>query len=124
MKETRFRAWDKIYKVMRLLTGFNYPNNYNIDLFGILNQSTRMMKTNVILLQYIGIKDKNEKEIYEGDIVESSRYSNDDRFLTVIKDIRYLGDYTWLRGSELNWNKVIGNIYENPELLKTSEVQE
>lgn len=82
---------------------------------------------NKILRQYTGLKDKNGKKIYEGDIIESNEimYDNSNRKKAVV--IFQNGCFS-LKGScslSIVTNppiefepEVIGNIYENPELIK------
>lgn len=75
------------------------------------------------LMQFTGLKDKNGKEIYEGDVVEFILPNEHEGETEYIEEITYEGSSFVLDGNvpvdafekEL---EVIGNIYENPELLK------
>lgn len=80
----------------------------------------------VTIMQYTGLKDVHSKEIYEGDIVSFSGYAN---AIGVIRYNERLGAYQavykdsrWLICKEVGGEQqVIGNIYENPELLGASK---
>ena len=76
----------------------------------------------VMLMQFTGLLDRNGKEIYEGDITEDGRgmrYEIVWDELNVafnFKDVDYYDGNQLAQGAE--YITVIGNIYENPELLK------
>ena len=108
MREIKFRAWDKENKKIISWEDIKvYEDNspYLSDYFNFKN-------TPIILMQYTGLKDKNGKEIYEGDIVYSTYY----RHNIEIEDIFTM--YKWFDYPESEEFEIIGNIYENPELLK------
>lgn len=116
----KFRAWDNETKQMLTVKNINFCgeeiNSYEMtgDWIGL---------DVVELMQYTGLKDKNGKEIYEGDICKGIRNIP---FVVEWDDenARFLGYGT--KGyvgyvSKYPKVEVIGNIYENPELLKESE---
>jgi len=112
MREHKYRAWHKTEK--RMFTVYYLSWFDGIFLIGDDKQA-RFGSGEVELMEYTDLKDKQEKDIYEGDIVHS-RFG--------IGWVQYfLGEWCVLdfRGwfalprEEL---EVIGNLYENPELLE------
>ena len=128
MREIKFRAWDREKREMRGEGSFiiyNEPNN------GLRSGYTREVIggwVELVLMQYTELKDKNGQEIYEGDIVNVKERDSKTYRVGLIKwgesyperGIRsYVGkDYIGIRFPVQI--EVIGNIYENPELLKGS----
>lgn len=116
MREIKFRGWYiGTYKNRMLEPNFNGPVNK------IFNDPDNEGK--VIYMQYTGLKDKNGKEIYEGDILEDKWGY---RFPVFFEDGCYKTDsedFEKVNERQINYHnlKVNGNIYENPELLEESQ---
>ena len=110
MREIKFRAWDKREKKMLSWEEIRLENA------GILLATSE----NLIPLQFTGLKDKNGKEIFKGDIILIKTGA-----LTFKKETKcevefYRGSFI-AKGEPLsNWIdvEIIGNKFENPKLLK------
>jgi uncharacterized phage protein (TIGR01671 family) len=127
MKEIKFRAWDRerkrmlydvVFAIHKNLIAVADQNCCGIGqngYFTVIFQNS-LPRDQIVLMQYTGLKDKNGKEIYEGDIIVDS-FNHYEKG----KVAENTAEFWWevieygLEDAEL---EVIGNIYENPELLK------
>ena len=124
MREIKFRAWLKEEKIIGEVLGIDilhkeiFFSNEDVDCYGHTDFK------DIELMQYTGLKDKNNKEIYEGDIVKLRANHG----IGVIKYYDEWGAFVveYIKPRPLavlgmNYYKedieVLGNIYENPKLL-------
>lgn len=118
MMDIKFRAWDKELKQMLFRGVFDrnwYATEYN-DKNG--SHCARGIHTNdrhsLELMQYTGLKDKNSKDIYEGDIMINNGgcqvIFETGGFIARSKAFFIIPSYFWNC-------EVVGNIYENADLL-------
>lgn len=144
-REIKFRAYNKLTKEMfrvkvlegRYVWGFDYSQGDNPY------EKCHDLEENTKLMQYTGLKDKNGKEIYEGDILKYVEYRSpiDSERESHIGEVKWdlLGDTDgWSHGEYVTWTvkskshreslvdvvndcEVIGNIWENPELLEAKK---
>lgn len=112
MREIKFRAWHKSDKKIYEVIAFNLGKWF------LRGKSHPMPRSAIEVMQYTGLKDKNGVEIYECDIFKATHNFGPggmhERISSVAFDLEkgYQWEY-W----DLDTIEVIGNIYENPELL-------
>ena len=129
MRKIKFRAWDKENEKMMKVSSISLENKeIAVKDFGTYHF---FRIKDIELMQYIGLKDKNDKEIYEGDIVLVKLGGTSTWYKTVVKFkkgafIASLIDgedyiYIFNRGFDSNDFEIIGNIYKNKNLLEENE---
>lgn len=132
MREIKFRAWDETKKLMLTVTdiAWDYRDGKGLAEIMCINPSGceydpfEYRPEHVKLLQFTGLKDCEGREIYEGDIIKLDRTDCIEIGIKLHVDkVRrsetggYHVDDKCLYKCRLKKCEVIGNIYENPELL-------
>jgi len=143
-----FRAWDKKENQMIELVGFAIPDftkdgDGQLDFIGLQGGFGGTIKgkyKDFVLQQSTGLRDKNGQKIFEGDIIElncvttdqltKERHSETKRFVVVydctgfglqkIDDKEFIMSFGYNdKNGFLQKEEILGNIYEQPELIKT-----
>ena len=140
MREIKYRAWDKKNKKMFIVRELHFFKTGELEaiVIGYTNYGEKVIKMadDIILMQYIGLKDKNKKEIYEEDIFQfgtKKEWKNGVGERGVVewheKLARFGLTFYSIYGGEgytgknqhlvdfIKGLKIIGNTYENPELV-------
>ena len=131
MRDIKFRAWDKVVKDMVPIKTIDFGKDgaeCAVD-FCDINGDLTGKNPEWVLMQYTGMKDKNGEEIYEGDIVRVTDGDGNINFsdggigtITGMEELFmwYIDGQVQNGLFDINMNyfiEVIGNIYENQELL-------
>nr|DAF86055.1 MAG TPA: YopX protein [Siphoviridae sp. ctGJ32] len=127
----RYRAWDKDFKTMYEADDIVYIDFEEKQICVktlFFERASRYDFNDIVLMQSTGLADKNGKEIFEGDILDS-----EDGFLAGIVELRQ--DLGMFVSTLIKYNnferlcnvtssrKIIGNRWENPELLEVNNEQ-
>jgi len=126
MRELKFRAWDKQFKDMVGCESVIIHNGR--PLIRRVNTDKKDSYTNINLeeityarewevMQFTGLKDKNGKEIYEGDILLNDYYGKSQ---IIVKWIADGFNVNLLSKGGAKKCEIIGNIYQNSELIQQS----
>ena len=120
MREIKFRAWDTnpLEGKSKMIYGIDEIKEF-YEGIELIDELLNNIAPEIKIMQFTGLKDKNGKEIFEGDILSNGKlqsvvlWKNDGWGINNGKHklSRYLG------GNE----EIIGNIYENPELLEETQ---
>ena len=133
MREIKFRAWDKKYEKMENFTnpkdGLMYQDGEMFVSSGWDGESNPTFDDvdieRYILMQYTGLKDANGVEIYEGDVVEIERHTDDCDGTEYDCTTPVFGPFEWGMLTTrrdimvVRSVKAIGNIHANPKLGAT-----
>lgn len=122
----KFRAWDKTDKEMYLVDEINF----NRGEFESIGDGITFLRgaDKVELMQSTGLHDKNGKEVFVGDIIKCTRGCPHEVYLEKEYGGTYVGGMPaiYLKGIKEGYawtgaEEIIGNIYENPELLEVTK---
>ena len=131
MENIKFRVWDKDDEEMREVENIHVGGNRKqVAVWNEENDCCEWVY-NYELMQYTGFKDMNGKEIYEGDILKDVLESKNGEKRIYYNEIFYSDGCFQVRDLDNSINflfeyahkgvvymEVVGNVYENPELIK------
>ena len=119
----RYRAWDSWRKRMSVVDRI-YIDTEGVRLYDDFGEYWRDFR-DVELMQSTGLKDKNSKEVFVGDIIKCTRGCLHEVYIEKEYGGTYFGGMpaVYLKGLREGYawtehEEIIGNVYENPELLE------
>lgn len=123
----KYRAWYKEWKEMGRVGGirFDLDGSVSVVLFKGNYLDVSGPREKIILMQSTGLKDKNGKEVFVGDIIKCTRGCPHEVYLEKEYGGKYIGGMpaVYLKGIREGYawtgaEEILGNIYENPEMLE------
>ena len=139
MREYKFRCWDTENKEMLKVQELDFEDTFYGGRLSIRTDKYNdyFDMEDMVLMQYTGLKDKNGKEIYEGDIIHINNNLLDEFNYLIVWNEEYLRYYLFSidkksinrlggileahLGSMKDKIEIIGNKWDNPELLEEGE---
>lgn len=136
MREIKFRAWDyddkKMWKVVAISESIwgdceeKHIRVCDFDKSPSLKETDVRLSVNYKLMQYTGLKDKNGREIYEGDVLFHPIQGRRKVYYPFAEHVASYGLRNVENGMagdlcDSQIYEIIGNLYENPELLEVNK---
>lgn len=127
MRAIKFRAWDKDKKLMMRVSDISFGDD-GLALTVVFQTSPKgeyyhglVNGENGELMQFTGLKDRHDEDIYEGDIVTCEGFGGS--YIVEYQGCMFEGKHiessnTFPVDLEMQNLTIIGNIYENPDLVK------
>lgn len=124
----KFRAWDKENQIMLDVSLIDFKKRVLVGEYFEFGETNFISFDKIELMQSTGLFDRNGKEVFVGDIVKCTRGCHHEVYLEKEYGGTFIGGmpaiylkgikegYAWTEAEE-----IIGNIYENPELLEVSD---
>lgn len=128
MANLKYRAWDKKLQMMLDVSLIDFKKRVLVGEHWKFGETNFMIFDDIKLMQSTGLKDKNGKEVFIGDIIKCTRGCPHEVYLVKEYGGTYIGGmpaiylkgiregYAWTEHEE-----ILGNIYENQELLEDSK---
>jgi uncharacterized phage protein (TIGR01671 family) len=109
----KFRVWYPEYQEMDVIEDLYFFEENSIN---TIPEDTD--RHGMVIMQFTGLHDRHDKEIWEGDIITFQLIEGGKRYTGIVeyRSARFMADATSLLSSVM-YQEVIGNIYETPELL-------
>lgn len=124
----KFRAWDKETQTMLDVSLIDFKKSVLVGEHWEFGETNFINFDDIHLMQSTGLLDKNGKEVFVGDIIKCTRGCPHEVYLEKEYGGTFIGGMPtiYLKGllSGYAWTEdeeIIGNIYENPELLEVTE---
>lgn len=125
MRDIKFRAWNKLTEQMVTDEAVFIDTDGSIEVGGYSTIDEE--GGSIVVMQYTGLTDRNNVEVFEGDVMQHKReVERNGKKHTLIKtwEIKWLEHIAGFDIGGSAVGEVIGNIYENPELLSKGESNE
>ena len=124
----KYRAWDKEMQTMLDVSLIDFKKRVLIGDHWEFGETNFISFDDINLMQSTGLRDKNGKEVFIGDIIKCTRGCPHEVYIEKEYGGTYIGGMPaiYLKGIREGYawtgdEEIIGNIYENPELLEVTE---